>query len=558
MSEERTPERYSRITRRMWGDQRFRALSAPTANARDLWVYLLTGSHCSRVPGLFVLGPLAMAERLGWAVEDTRRCFQEIVDQGLALWDPDSLLCWLPNAVKHNEPANPNVVLGWAEEWRGLPECRLLDKARAGIRRTLEAISPAFAAAFDKVAGKPSRRAPRKASGKACRKGSGKPSGKGSGKQEQDPDPDQEQEPKIPPSDVDPAPATQRARACDGTAESGGAEEVISGERGGRPHDARSEPNAEPPSALEAQRGVAVGAKAATPAAAAPPLDPPAALTASTNRRTPARAPGSEPAATALVERVLAALRSAGARAGHNQGPLACIATAELATRLAGMAGPAPLLELPDLLHAIQETAAALSVEAREQPPDRDGGAMGPASIAKFLSCRVMAARRGDAARAAARPRGGEPPSMDAESDEVSRFLVRFDQRWSQANGGRVRAVGPRDRTNAARIVASAREQAPRAGPNVTSAHVLDHWTTCIVRDLRREAIVDPLACLLARIGGYGLPLPPQEPEPAGTGKPRMTADARPEEVAAITKGLQPRPGLVRGTWLQPAKEAAG
>jgi hypothetical protein len=548
MSEERTPERYSRITRRMWGDQRFRALSAPTANARDLWVYLLTGSHCSRVPGLFVLGPLAMAERLGWPVEDTRRCFQEILDQGLALWDPDSLLCWLPNAVKHNEPANPNVVLGWAEEWRGLPECRLLDKARSGIRRTLEAISPAFAAAFDKVAGKASRRASRKATGKTFPKGPVKPSGKGSGNQEQDPDPDQEQEQKIPPSDVDPAPATQRARACDGAAESGGAVDGILGEPEGRRDDGERDCCVVSPPALEAQRGAATGATASTAAAppteqlgTAPVSDPPAA---------------GPPAAT-LVERVLVDLRIAGARPGQARGPLACIATAELAARLAGMAGPAPLLELPDLLHAIREAACSLAADVRDQPPDREGEAMGPARIAKFLSCRVRAARRGDAAKAAARARG-EPVAPYADADDVRRFLAAFDQRWAQANGGRARAEGPRDRVNAARIVALAHEQAPRAGPSVTSAHVLDHWTTCIVRDVRREAIMDPLACLLARIGGYGLPLPPQEPAPVSGGKARMTADARPEEVATITKRLQPRPGLTRGTWLQPAKAAAG
>lgn len=85
MSDERVPERYSRITRRMWGDRKFCALSAPTPSARELWIYLLTGSHCARLPGLFVLGPLTLAERLRWPVEEARRCFQEILDQKLAL-----------------------------------------------------------------------------------------------------------------------------------------------------------------------------------------------------------------------------------------------------------------------------------------------------------------------------------------------------------------------------------------------------------------------------------------------------------------------------------------
>jgi hypothetical protein len=385
MSDDRVPERYSRITRRMWCDDRFRALSRPTANAQDLWIYLLTGSHCGRIPGLFVLGPLQLAERLRWPVEETRRCFQEILDQGLAQWDPETLLCWLPNAVRHNEPANPNVVLGWAEEWRAMPECRLLGKARRGIRRQLADVSEAFAVAFDKLAGKP----PRKASGKPLAKGSAKPSGK----QDPDQDPDQEQEQKIPPSPVNPAPATPRARACAGEPESGG-------------------------------------------------------------------------------ERSKGFPRSAGEQS--------------------------------------RKPSRKRVVEAEHAKPSE---------------------------HAASAPSGNPSPERPTPgADDVEPFLAAFDQRWATANGGRARAEGPRDRMNAARIVRAAHEQAWRAGEGVTPLQVLDHWTARLVRDLEREPIMDPLACLLSRIGGYGLPLPQSQRPPSAQLELPVGQVATPEEVAAILK----------------------
>ena len=76
--------RYSRVERMLWGDKRFAALSHPQPNAQFLWLYLLTGTHNSSLPGLFVLGAGAMAERLRWPIASTRKCFEEIVSSGMA------------------------------------------------------------------------------------------------------------------------------------------------------------------------------------------------------------------------------------------------------------------------------------------------------------------------------------------------------------------------------------------------------------------------------------------------------------------------------------------
>ncbi|UQA57054.1 hypothetical protein [Polyangium aurulentum] len=207
MSEGRGLTLYARILR---GEGKYRALSGPKPNARHLWLYLQM-RHRGRIPGLFVAGPMALADELRWPIPDTRRCFQEILDQGLVQWDPATRLCWLPNSVRDDPPTSPKAVREWAQEWIELPECDFRDyEVRRGIRRQLNDISPALAEAFDKATGNPSR------------KGSGNGLGNGSGKQDQDQDQDQKQEPEIPPSDVDPAPATRRARARDGEAGGGG------------------------------------------------------------------------------------------------------------------------------------------------------------------------------------------------------------------------------------------------------------------------------------------------------------------------------------------------
>jgi hypothetical protein len=173
---------YSIVERRMHGDAKFRALSAPQPNGQSLWQYLLTGPHCTIVPGLFALGEATLAERLGWPLEDTRRCLAEILEAGMARIDRRAGLIWLPNALKHNQPKNPNVVVGWRDTWALLPECPLLEEARESLRAQLadrdaeraKADTPpaqSFVEAFDISLG----RLPPKASTNPSGKAKGKP-----------------------------------------------------------------------------------------------------------------------------------------------------------------------------------------------------------------------------------------------------------------------------------------------------------------------------------------------------------------------------------------------
>lgn len=133
-------EPYSKVSRRMWTDERFRALSAPKPNAQTLWQYLLTGQRCTSIPGLIAAGVLGLADDLNWPANATKKCLAEIEAAGMAVVDHAAKLIWLPNAVtKHNMPANPSVVIGWAVPWKGLPECALRARAATAIRASLQA-----------------------------------------------------------------------------------------------------------------------------------------------------------------------------------------------------------------------------------------------------------------------------------------------------------------------------------------------------------------------------------------------------------------------------------
>lgn len=159
--------RYSKISRRIWNDARFRSLSAPEPNGRDLFIRLLTGPELTNIPGLVPCGEAAMAEALGWSVEGFREAFREVFREGLAEGDWEARLVWVPNAIKHNEPESPNVVASWAVAWDEAPECDLKCTAWEALRAHMKARGSKWLEAFDKACPKPFAKPSAKAFGKA-------------------------------------------------------------------------------------------------------------------------------------------------------------------------------------------------------------------------------------------------------------------------------------------------------------------------------------------------------------------------------------------------------
>ena len=138
-------KRWSAVTRAMWTDERFLNLSSPQPNAQTLWLYLLTTPHQIPIPGLLPLGPGAIADDLGWDIPDVRVHLKELEEAEMIMICYRPALIFLPRAIHHNQPANPNMIKGWRNGFDNLPECVLRTLAVSHIRRGLKAsLTPSF------------------------------------------------------------------------------------------------------------------------------------------------------------------------------------------------------------------------------------------------------------------------------------------------------------------------------------------------------------------------------------------------------------------------------
>ena len=140
--------RYRKVEVKLYGDEKFRRLSPIPPCGQGLWLYLITGPHTTSLPGLFRAGRAALAEELGWSLEAFDKTFAEVSEQGMAKADWDNRVVWLPNAIKHNAPASPNVVIHWRGELEFIPECDLKLEAVQKIYESLSDLNPSFSEAF--------------------------------------------------------------------------------------------------------------------------------------------------------------------------------------------------------------------------------------------------------------------------------------------------------------------------------------------------------------------------------------------------------------------------
>lgn len=141
--------RYRKVEVRTWGDAKFRDLSAIPPCGQGLWLFLITGPHTSPIPGLFRAGRAAMAEELGWGLEDFDDAFAEVLTQGMVEADFKNRVVWIPKAINHNKPESPNVVKSWGAEFDLIPECDLKWKAFEALKASIHAVGEGFGVAFD-------------------------------------------------------------------------------------------------------------------------------------------------------------------------------------------------------------------------------------------------------------------------------------------------------------------------------------------------------------------------------------------------------------------------
>jgi hypothetical protein len=124
----------------MWGDEKFSSLSRPKPNGQSLWQYLLTGPHTTALPCAFMSGEASLAEALDWPIAGFRKAFQELFTKGMVQYDWKARLVFIPNALRHNPPENPNVVIGWKSAFDELPDCPLKKLVYSAIQAYLRTL----------------------------------------------------------------------------------------------------------------------------------------------------------------------------------------------------------------------------------------------------------------------------------------------------------------------------------------------------------------------------------------------------------------------------------
>lgn len=129
--------RYRKVEVAMWGDRKFRELSQ---DAKLLWVYLLTGPQTTTLPGLMRAGRAVLADDLDMTAAQIDVALSELIALGMTKADVPARLLWLPNAMKHNPPANPSIAVHWRKDFDTLPECELKAEAKQAICEFLNSL----------------------------------------------------------------------------------------------------------------------------------------------------------------------------------------------------------------------------------------------------------------------------------------------------------------------------------------------------------------------------------------------------------------------------------
>lgn len=142
-------EPYRKVKITMWNDPKFLELSPLPPSGQSLFIYLLTSPFTGIIPGLFKAGRAALAEELGWEIEDFDLALGEALSLGMVKADLKARVFWLPNAAKHNPPASGNVVKSWVRAFELLPECDLKWEARESLKTACYGVSATMGKAFD-------------------------------------------------------------------------------------------------------------------------------------------------------------------------------------------------------------------------------------------------------------------------------------------------------------------------------------------------------------------------------------------------------------------------
>lgn len=146
---------FGKITQAMWSDAKFRALTPLLPSGQALWIYLLVGRERTQIPGVTACGRGSLTDSLRWSPAAFAAAWSEVAVQEMAEADWTAPMIWIPNAIKHNFPESPSVVIGWRIRWDEIPDCPLKHKAWRELRSAMQAKGEAWLQAFDQACREP-------------------------------------------------------------------------------------------------------------------------------------------------------------------------------------------------------------------------------------------------------------------------------------------------------------------------------------------------------------------------------------------------------------------
>jgi hypothetical protein len=136
---------------RLFGDEKFRALSPLAPSGQGLFLFLLNNPRNSGIPGLYSAGKAALAEELGWGLTDFEQCFQELSHAGMAKADWKNRIVWLPNCLRYNAPNASSIVIHWGKVADELIDCELVRQGIQGLYECCQSKDVTYQKAFTKA-----------------------------------------------------------------------------------------------------------------------------------------------------------------------------------------------------------------------------------------------------------------------------------------------------------------------------------------------------------------------------------------------------------------------
>ncbi len=121
--------RIRNINVEMYFDEKFMELTPLKPSGQALFIYLLTCPFNKSIPGIYRVGKAALADEIGWSLEDFEKSFNELQKAKMVKADWKNKLVFIPSMLKYHKPYAPNTIIGWKSEWDSLQNCALKKEA---------------------------------------------------------------------------------------------------------------------------------------------------------------------------------------------------------------------------------------------------------------------------------------------------------------------------------------------------------------------------------------------------------------------------------------------